>query len=103
MHTELDGLLFRTGNLRWTEKSFLLNETLACLGVPAMGVDGYTAQPIQIVQPISELCLTEAYFEKNGWNDTERKFWHKLTQVHTSQEKMILSSFHSQMLIYSAF
>ena len=103
MHTELDGLLFRTGNLRWTEKSFLLNETLASLGVPAMGVDGYTAQPIQIVQPISELCLTEAYFEKNGWNDTERKSWHKLTQVHTSQEKMILSSFHSQMLIYSAF
>lgn len=70
----------RTGDLRWTERSFDLNETLACLGVPAQGVDAYTGQPVKIMQPINEECLTEEYFEQNEWSSFEKKSWHTLTK-----------------------
>jgi len=70
----------RTGDLRWSEKSFDLGETLACLGVPVLSNDPYTGQPCKVLQQIDEACLTDEYFEQNGWSGHEQKAWHALTE-----------------------
>jgi hypothetical protein len=68
----------RTGEIRFSEKAFDVNELLACLGVPVPGTDPFTGQPIQMLQPFDESSLTDEYFEQAGWSDYEKKSWHKL-------------------------
>jgi len=54
----------RTGELRWAEKSFDLNEIVAAMGVPVQSVDPYTHAPGRVLQVFTEEVLTDAFFEQ---------------------------------------
>lgn len=68
----------RTGELRWVEKSFDLNEIVAAMGVPVQSVDPYTQAPGRVLQVFTEEVLTDAFFEQQGWSDFEKKSWHSM-------------------------
>jgi len=68
----------RTGELRWAEKSFDLNEIVAAMGVPVQSVDPYTHAPGRVLQVFTEEVLTDAFFEQQGWSDFEKKSWHSM-------------------------
>jgi hypothetical protein len=70
----------RTGEIRYTEKAFDVNEILACLGVPVPNTDPFTGQQIQVLQPFNEESLTDEFFESAGWSAYETKSWHSLLQ-----------------------
>ena len=69
---------YRTGEIRYTEKAFDVNEILACLGVPVPANDPFTGEAVQILQPANENSLTDEYFETAGWSDFDKKSWHSL-------------------------
>eukprot|EP01034_Spumella_vulgaris_P025805 gene25805-32298_t len=64
--------------MRFRECSFDIGEAVCVLGIVKEGpvVDGVAQNT---VGPVSSAALTEAYFEKNGWSDWDKKSWADLT------------------------
>lgn len=78
----------RTGELRWAEKSYDLNEMVACMGVPAVGPDPYTGQQMFVMQPITDAAITEEYMDKEGWSASDKAAWGGL---HKDQDVVLIS------------
>ena len=62
------GMPNATGNFRYTQQSFDVNEQIAALGIVASGVDGF-GQPCKVLQQIQSSACTPAFMEQNKWED----------------------------------
>jgi hypothetical protein len=70
----------RTGNLRYIERSFDINELVAVLGVAVPVTDPYTGNPTKCMQPFDDNSLTEDWMEGQGWEKDDVASWHKLLE-----------------------
>lgn len=68
----------RTGNFRYTQQSFDVNELVAALGLVAPAVDPFTGLPNKSLAPIQGNILTERYFADNNWTDWDKRSWEDL-------------------------
>lgn len=67
-----------TGNVRYHEKSFDLNEQIAVLGLVSDSV--FNSIPVKMMQPISQQSISEQFFKQENWDDWDQKAWKKLTE-----------------------
>ena len=71
------GMPNATGNFRYTQQSFDVNEQIAALGIVASGVDGF-GQPCKVLQPIQASACTPAFMEQNKWEEWDKEAWVEL-------------------------
>jgi len=73
----------QTGNYRYREQSFDLNEILAAFGVPKDTQDYYTQQPVKYLVPYDPNTLTQQYFTENKWEDHDIEAWKEFAKAPT--------------------
>lgn len=68
-----------TGRFRYSQRSFDVNEAVACLGVVAPGAtpDG---QPCKIMQPATSGALPESFFKDHNWEEWDIDSWKELSR-----------------------
>jgi len=72
---------YPTGNFRYMEKCFQMNEKIACFGLVTPAVDPYYNQPIKMLMEYAPSVLNEQYFAANKWDDHSIEAWKEFART----------------------
>jgi hypothetical protein len=65
-----------TGNFRYSEQAFDVNELVGAFGIIAPSNDPYTNEPVKFCTPFTATCMTEA--QQEGWEDHAKEAFQEL-------------------------
>jgi len=69
----------RTGNYRFQEQKYEVNELVTAFGQLGSGVDPMTGAAIGVMQPVREDAIDEQFMEENEFSSWDKKSWKQMT------------------------